>query len=415
VPFQPYLRALPGATVRGGAASAEGKLTVSAGSPSAGFEGQWSLEHLLVAGAGVDRLLAWDRAAARGVRLTLAPDRLRIASVNVDGAFLQLKIDREGNVNLARLVAAQQDAAAVPAPEAEAAGAAFPVEVATITLRGASADFADESLMLPFATRIHSAGGTVRDISTTSAAPARLDMEGRIAETGFMKAEGALRIADPFASSDIGVIFRGVHLPDLSPYTAQFAGYSVESGTLDLDLRYLFQDRRLVGDHRVVADNLVLGPKVEGGDAPTLPVRLAIALLKDKQGRIDLRVPIEGTVDSPEFSYKKVFWQAFKKILGNTAAAPFRAIGRMFGAEQEELELVGFVAGRSDLPAPEAEKLVKMAPELAARPELDLEVEGRFDPVTDVEALRRMRLERRIDEARVGEVGLEAILETLYA
>ena len=101
----------------------------------------------------------------------------------------------------------------------------------------------------------------------------------------------------------------------------------------------------------------LLAPTVLAGDLAPL------------RGRIDLQVPIEGTIDSPEFAYKKVLWQAVRKILANVAAAPFRAIGRMFGADQEDLELVGFVAGRSDLPAPEQEKLAKVAAEVAARPE----------------------------------------------
>jgi uncharacterized protein YbgA (DUF1722 family) len=119
-------------------------------------------------------------------------------------------------------------------------------------------------------------------------------------------------------------------------------------------------------------------------------------------------------VDSPEFNYRAVFWQAFKKILLNIVKAPFRAIGRLFGADQEDLELVGFPSGRSELPAPEQEKLAKMSAELAKRSEISIEIEGRFDPVTDVEAIRRARLEQRIDQKRTGEATLDSILEGLY-
>jgi hypothetical protein len=204
-------------------------------------------------------------------------------------------------------------------------------------------------------------------------------------------------------------------MPDLTPYAAQFAGYSIQRGSLNVDVRYRIQYGRLVGDHRVVARDLTLGPKVEGAQGPGVPVRLAIALLKDKDGRIDLEVPVEGTIDSPEFNYRSVFWQAFKTIFANIAKAPFRAIGRLFGADQEELELVGFASGQSDLPAPEQEKLAKLGAELSSRTEIVLEIEGRYDPVTDVEAIRRARLEQRIDVQREGAPTLETILETLYA
>jgi hypothetical protein len=196
---------------------------------------------------------------------------------------------------------------------------------------------------------------------------------------------------------------------------AQFAGYAVQDGHLDLDVHYRIVDRRLLGDHRVVAKDLVLGPKVEGASGPPLPLRLAIALLKDKDGRVDLEVPIQGSVDAPEFAYRKVFWQAVRKILANVALAPFRAIGRMFGRDDEDLDLVGFASGRSDLLPPEQETLAKLAAELAKRPGVTIEVEGRFDPVADVVAIRRARLEARIDAKRGSLENLEAILEALYA
>jgi hypothetical protein len=108
---------------------------------------------------------------------------------------------------------------------------------------------------------------------------------------------------------------------------AEFAGYSVARGALDLDIRYRIEERRLVGEHRVVATDLTLGPKVEGAEGPGLPVRLAIALLRDKQGRIDLDVPVEGQLDAPEFDYGYVVKQAIKKILINVVKAPFRGRG----------------------------------------------------------------------------------------
>jgi hypothetical protein len=424
VPLRPLGSALPGATLKSAQADLEGKLVLTGGSPWLTFTGGAAVRTLQIAGAGRDRLAAWDRADLGDVRLTLAPDRLRIGKAALHGAFLDFEIDREGNLNLMRVLAGgppPAPAAAAPVPEipappvsASTGGASFPVEIGRISLHDAAIRFADLSLILPFATAIRSANGSIRDLSTTSAAPARLELEGRVAGTGFVKAEGTMRIADPFASSDVGVIFRGVPMLDLSPYTAQFAGYAVKDGTLDMNLRYLLQERRLVGDHRLVADNLVVGDKVEGAEGG-LPIRLAVALLKDKHGRIDLEVPIEGTIDSPEFAYRKVLWQAVKKILVNVAAAPFRALGRLFGAGDEELELVGFVAGRSELPVPEQEKLAKVAAEVASRPELFMEIEGRFDPVTDDAAIRRLRLEQKIDAKRAGEPSLEKILESLYA
>lgn len=412
-PFQPYAARLPGAQIRGGRAAVTGRLGVSRGQPRVRFDGTASIDALLVAGAGEDRLVAWDRTQATGLLATVAPDRVRVSELRVDGAFLKLRIDREGNVNLSKLGRAG-GAVEPPAEPAAKATPALPVEIGKIVLKDSTADYTDESLILPFGTKIHALSGDIRDISTTAAAPARLAIDGRVAEEGYVKVDGTLRVAEPFAATDIRVGFRNVNMPELTPYAAQFAGYSVEKGVLDVDVRYRFQDRHLVGDHHVIAKDLVLGPKVEGAKDPGLPIRLAIALLKDKDGKIDLQVPIEGTVDAPEFNYRVVAWQAFKAILSNVATAPFRAIGRMFGADKEDLDLVGFAAGRTELPAPERETLEKLAAGLSTRAEISVEIEGRFDPVTDAAALRQARLESRIDAKRTPDASLDAILEAIY-
>jgi uncharacterized protein involved in outer membrane biogenesis len=407
-PFNPYAIHEPWAEIRGGTAGADGTLHFGADAPRIRFDGGLEVKDLQVAGGGVDRIVACKKVKAKGAHVTIFPEKIHVVNLDAEGAFVNLDIDREGNINLKKIFSA---APAAPPPPSEP----LALDIRSIAIHEASADYTDESLILPFGTRIHSINGTIKDVSTTAAAPARLGLEGRIGDTGYFKSDGTLRIAAPFASSDIGVIFRGVHMPDLTPYAAQFAGYSIEKGSLDVDVRYRIKDGRLVGDHRVVAKDLTLGPKVAGAKSPGLPVRLAIALLKDKDGRIDLEVPVEGTIDSPDFNYKSVFWQAFKTILANIAAAPFRAIAGLGGAHQDDLELVGFPAGRSELTAPEREKLAKVGAELAQKPDFSLAVEGRYDPVADVEAIRRIRLDERIDFKRESAGTPESILEALYA
>ncbi len=410
VPFRSYLMPFPGAEIKVGRADLQGKVRLAQGQPSLRFEGRGSIAGLDLAGMGTGQLLSWDSAKAVGIVVTQGPDRLRAARIDIDRPFIRVNIGPDGTLNLTEI-------AGPPAPApASAPAPTMPIDIGTIAIHDATLDYADESLVLPFDTRIHATNGTLRDLSTTSAAAARLDLEGRAARAGFFKAAGTLRIADPFASTDIAVTFRRVPMTDLTPYVAQFAGYSVKSGDLDVDVRYRVQDRHLVGENKFVMTDLALGGKVEGAKGPGLPVRLAIALLKDKDGRIDLDVPVEGTVDSPEFSYNKIFWQAVKKILTGLVTAPFRALGRLFGGgDDEDLDLVGFSSGSGQLLASEQENLARIAAELAPKAEIVVEVGGRYDPTADAEAMRRARLEARIDAKRDGAAALESILETLYA
>lgn len=427
VPFGSYLQLFPGAEVRAGRADLKGRVRMRPGKPSLRFEGEGAIAGLDLAGTGIGQLLAWDQAKAAGITVTRGPDRVRASRIDLARPFIRVNINKDGTLNLSKIAGPPAAPAPVSAPaaapdqgpartQALAAAPAMAVDIGTIAIRDATLDYSDESLILPFDTRIHSTNGTVRDLSTTSAAAARLDLEGRAAQAGFFKATGTLRIADPFASTDIAVTFRRVPMTDLTPYIAQFAGYSVKNGDLDVDVRYRIQDRRLVGENKIVMTDLALGPKVPGAKGPGLPVRLAISLLKDKDGRIDLDVPVEGSVDSPEFSYNKIFWQAVKKIMTGLVTAPFRAIGRLFGGGgDEDLDLVGFSSGSSQLLASEQETLAKIAGELVPKTEIAIEVGGRYDPKADAEALRRARLEARIDALRTDTATLESILETLYA
>ncbi len=427
IPLGPWLRG-GGLRVAGGVLGTEGRLRLGGKDPWLVFEGDASVDGLSLHDASDSTLLSWKHMGARKVALGVRPESLRIREVEVQEAFARVHIDSQGKLKMNLESAPAPVAPAAPAPSpaaaAPAAGSARPmaIDVGRVTLSASAIDYADESLILPFASRIHTMKGVVRDFSTTSAAAATLDLEGRVDDHGIVRGKGALRFADPLASSDLELNFRQVEMPRLTPYTAQFAGYAVKEGQLDLDVHYRIQNRQLVGDHRLVASNLIVGDKVEGGTDAGLPIRLAVALLKDKDGRIDLQVPIEGNVDAPEFAYSKIMWQAVKKILVNIAAAPFRALGRLFGRDEEDLELVGFVAGRSDLVDAEKEKLSQMAAQLAGRTELSVEIEGRFDPVADPEALREDALQRRLDAARaeggdaipMGAPGLELILERLY-
>jgi outer membrane protein OmpA-like peptidoglycan-associated protein len=418
VPLQPYLAALPHARLAGGAAGAKGTVTLRPAPAGLRYEGAAWLTAVELRSDLGDRLLASRQVRADGVRFTSSPARVRVGSITVDGGFAKVHIDTQGTMNLARL--GDDDTPASAAPAAATTATPLPVYIGTVRFRDASADFADESLILPFATKIHALTGTITDLATTGAAPARIALEGRVDETGFVSVDGTLRIADPLAATDVRVVFRSIVMDRLTPYAAEFAGYSIERGMLDVDIRYRIADRKLLGEHRVVATDLTLGGKVEGTEAG-LAVRLAIALLKDKDGRIDLDVPVEGSVDSPEFAYRKVMWQAVKTILSNIVKAPFRALGRLFGRDEEDLELVAFEPGRSALIPPEEDKLTKFAAELARRGDLTIEIEGRFDAAADAATLRADALEALIEQRRVamadavaGDAGvLDAILEEL--
>ena len=414
-PLRPYIQTPSAAQLISGLADVQGKVGVSGPAPKIAIAAALTLRDVEFQDTDGGRLAAWKRMQMDGLTVDTPPGRARVKKITIDEPFANILIDKSGYLNL-RKVSSGADA---PPKEAKP----LSLEVGVIELRNGTAEFEDLSLLLPFHAQIHSANGTIRDVSSFAAAPATLALEGRVDKTGFVKVDGTLRLSNPMAASNINVEFRSIEMLGLTPYFAQFAGYEVKSGVLDLDVDYVVKDRRLVGDHTLVARDLVLGAKVKDSKAPGLAVRLAIALLKDREGKINLRVPVEGTVDSPEFNYRAVFWSAMQTILGNAAKAPFRAIGRLFGRDEDDLELVEFDQGRSDLLPAEQEKLVKVAEQLGPKRDLKLTVAGRFDPEGDKTALKQQRLVRLIDSRResagaaaaaTGASTLETILEALF-
>jgi hypothetical protein len=224
-------------------------------------------------------------------------------------------------------------------------------------------------------------GGIVEGISTDRASRASLKLEGQVDEYGLARAEGSLAPFHPTSFMDLAVLFRNVDMPPLSPYTATFAGRRIASGKLSLDLKYKINEGKLAGDNRVLLEKFTLGEKVQSEGALDLPLDLAVAVLTDADGRIDLAVPVSGDVNDPQFDYGAVVWQAIKIVLTKIVTAPFRAIAALFGGGSgENLEAVAFDPGRAALLPPEQEKLKHIAEGLAKRPQLKVVAEGQTGP-----------------------------------
>jgi uncharacterized protein involved in outer membrane biogenesis len=408
-PLRPYVDTVPGLTLAAGNLGFDGRMLFSSQQPYL-IEGDGAINGIEFLDAGGHRLLASKAATLHKLRLDGSSSQVRIRSIDVDGMYANVEIDKQKNLNLSAIGG--------PATNEPKKGS---VDIGVINIGNGTIDYRDDSLVLPFATAISHANGKISDFSTTGAAASTIRLEGQVADHGSMNAEGTMHTAEPFAHTDLSMRFKSIPMPALTPYFAEFAGYEIERGALDLDLHYQIVARKLIGDHRVMATDLTLGKKV-GGTKAGFAVRLAVALLKDRNGRIALQVPIQGDIDSPEFNYRAVLWEAVRTILSNVARSPFRAFGRSMGVDAENLELVSFDPGMATVMPAETEKLGKIAAELAARPELTLEIEGRFDPELDAEELKKARVESLIatrrDAPRTGATeapSLETILETVYS
>ena len=368
--------------------------------PSLKAAGAFSLDKLLLnESKSAKPFLSWKALSADGIDFGLGPDKISIKEVRLVEPDTKIVIFKDQTLNLAAAFQQQgRPSSGQPAKtEKQKSDPAnpFPVTVERVRIERAKVDFADLSLVFPFAARIHELSGAVTGISSASDNRTRLKLEGRVDEYGQVNVEGSLSPLQFEKFSDVKVIFRNVAMPPLSPYSGTFAGRRIKSGKLNLDLEYKLEDRKVKSNNTVVLEQFTLGERVESPKAVDLPLDLAIALLTDSEGKINASVPVEGDMDNPEFSVGHLVWQALVNFITSAVTAPFKALGNIVGGE-EGIDAILFRPGIDKIPPPEREKLAKVAEALTKRPKLALTVHGAYEPAADGEALRSMEVRRAL-------------------
>ncbi len=379
---QPYLNPIARVTLAGGALDLAGTLahdpdqllSLAGEMAITGFE--------LHDGVRDERLAAWDRLQLDRFELDWAAQRVNTSVLEFQGLFGRFHIAEDLSTNVGDLLVASTAGEADEAPPLPA------ISVGGIRLDGASLDFSDFSLPLPFRTEIRELAGDVSTLSTTSSEPASVKLEGQVNEYGLARIDGALDAWDPTQQTDITMTFRNLEISRLSPYTIQFAGYAIEQGRMDMDLGYVLDQRQLQGENNIVIREMELGEKVDHPDAGSLPLGLAVALLKDSEGVIDIDVPVEGDLDNPEFRIGGVIWKAIGNLITKIVTAPFRLLGNLVGMDSEDFGTMAFQPGRADVSPPDEEKLAKLGEAMLKRPELVVEVGGSWAPGPDRRALQ---------------------------
>jgi hypothetical protein len=346
-------------------------------------------------------LVGWNRLDIDRFEASTDTGKIGLSLVTFEQPFGRLVIKEDLTTNLSGLMIAPEDGAIADEPGVEGAPP-YAIVVGGMVVHDGQMDFSDLSLPLPFATYIRKLEGNISTVDTTSASPSNIRLEGQVDDYGLARIEGAMDLLDPVRSTDVTMEFRNLLMSNLSPYTVQFAGREIDEGKLNLDLVYRISDGQMKGQNAIVMSDLVLGDEVDSPDAVSLPLGLAVALLTDSNGVIDIELPVEGDINDPEFKIGGVIWKAFAGLITKIVSAPFRLLGNLIGIESEDLGQFEFLAGRADLTPPELEKVAQLQEALLQRPELAIEISGVFDPAIDVPALQLQQLKSIILE-RLGE------------
>lgn len=418
-PFAPYIQQVALLRLENGAASVQGKLQQTANGATK-FDGGFSVNQLSVIEEDSQQpFLRWEKLQGEGLALSLAPNKLQISTLTLSQPQTKFIIYPDRSLNLTKLMrnnapsgtstpTANAPVAAVGqnTPSSLAASnnadAAFPVGIDSVRINNAELEFADLSLPQPFGTHIHSLGGVINGISSNPASTAQVELDGKVDDYGAARIRGSLQPFKTTEFTDIKLAFTNLEMNRLTPYSGKFAGRKIESGKLSVDLEYKIKQRKLAGENKFVIHKLTLGERVDSKDAANLPLDLAIAILEDSDGVIDLDLPVSGSLDDPKFSLGGIMWKAFTNVLTKIVTAPFSALGKLFGGG-EKLEAVTFDPGSSMVSPPELEKLHAVSTALGKRQQLKLGIVPGYDAAVDTRAIQETTLRKQVAE----EVGVK--------
>jgi hypothetical protein len=389
---------------------------------------------------GGEELLAWQSLTLRPLSVRLQPGArpaVEIGEAVLSDFFSRLFITEQGRFNLLdvqgesvpagqaataspQMAAAPVPAASAPGPVAvePAGGRRFDLVVGSTRLVGGRIDFNDRFIRPNYSAQLTDLNGTIGRFSSGSRDMATLDLRGRAAGTALLEIRGALNpTVDPLAL-DISARVTDLELAPFSPYASKYAGYAIERGKLSLDIAYRIDpDGKLGARNQLVLNQLTFGERVEGPDVTTLPVRLAVSLLTDRNGVIDVNLPISGSINDPQFSVVGLVFQVIGNLIAKAITAPFAL---MAGGGGEDLSQIEFVPGTTTIAETSTPALQRVAQALTDRPALRMTVTGTADPVSEREAMQRaalearLRTEQRRELARAGTAaGASAVLPPL--
>ncbi len=330
--------------------------------------------------------LKWDAVQVRGVEAGYGPTAVAVKSIDVHGAGIDLVISESGALSLSEVKKHLAPKSPAPAP-----GNPIPIHVDSVVLAGCSLALTDHRLRPPYTLTVEGVQGTVKGISSLAKAPAQVAIAAAVRGGGAVTVKGAIDLFQIGRVTDLQLGVQKVEIPPLSPMSVHYLGYPVTRGHTDLALDYKVKDQHLKGANHIVTQDLTLGDKVEGQGKVSLPIKLGVSLLTDKDGRITLDFPVEGRLDDPNFG----IGTALGGVVSGLIKSPFRLLSKSGGGKEKEGEDLGYVefpAGSAELDPASAERLRTLATALKARPGFRVVVPGAWDDAADGTALREAAL-----------------------
>lgn len=418
--LQPYVEQYLNLALEDGSAAVSGSFEADSDSKIV-FDGQANIASLIIIdGLKQEPLLQWTDLQAEGINYNSTASTLSLQKITLDKPYAKLLIAQDKQTNFSNIVV-KQTASTSNTPEGaqsddEPASDSDPelgsqtetqstsakeaselvIRIDEIVFNDGNAYFADNSLRPRFASGIESLNGSITKLSSNADTAANVDIKGKIDGYAPVALVGSINplIDDIFL--DLTFTVEGAELTSVNPYSGTYMGHFIDKGLLSLDIQYLLENNQLAGNNHVVIDQLTLGRKTDSDQALSLPLGLAIALLEDSNGVIDLGLEVSGDLDSPTFGFGSIILKAIGNLITKAVTAPFSLLANLVGSDDDELNEIDFTHGSSQLTDAASSKLGILAKALNKRPGLRVNIEGTVDEVPDAYELAEQKLQQQL-------------------
>ncbi len=390
--LQPYIHDVARVDINQGMANAGLTIRVeSSDTFRLDVQGNAGVDALDVHEKGTDRkLLGWDKLAVEGLSFQSPDNRLQINQISLSKLNSGFVINADGTTNVQELL--------LPQPPAEKSSTPLQMAINKIVIDDADLGFADLSMKPNFRVAMQQLSGSIDGLSSDPKTQAVINLRGKVDRYAPVTIKGKLNPLAPKPSLDAHMAFSNLELTTFTPYSGTYAGFRIDRGQLSLDIDYKLVNDRIQGKNRIVMNQLQLGESVQSNKAVDLPLRLAIALLRDEKGVIDLGFEVSGDLNDPKFSVGGIIWKVLSNMIMKVVTSPFNALSAMMGADAEGIDQIEFVAGSDQPDEVSRKKLQTAASMLAKRSGLTLNVQGNALREQDAPALQKQRLLMALQE-----------------
>ncbi len=416
-PLQPYFTDKVNITITEGAFSAAGNLSLDGTGKKefkVTYEGEASLNNLSTLDKrNAEDLLKWESLSLSGLNVGVTPLSIDIKGASLTNFYTRVLITPEGKINLQEIMKTEEPEKGSPpsSPPQQEKGVVPPkekepskdIKIGQVTLQGGKIEFSDKSIKPEFSMRLSEIGGRISGLSAEENTTADVELRAKLNDYAPLEITGKINPLKEDLFVDLKASIKDLDLSPGTPYSGKFVGYTIEKGKLSFDLKYLIVKRKLESQNQIFFDQFTFGDKVESPQATKLPVKLAVALLKDRKGEIKLDLPVTGSLDDPKFSVWGVILKILVNLISKAATSPFSLLGAAFGGG-EELSFVEFDYGSTAMTEPSLKKLNAIAKALQDRPALKMDIEGHVDIEKDKEGLKQTLFQRKIKAQKLKEM-----------